>query len=51
MISNNIYRGNILKYSIQDHYQILAKQYDDFWGCSPGFIQFLTKNIINTIIL
>lgn len=51
MIYNDISRGNILKYSIQNHYQNLAKQYDDFWGCSPDFIQFLTKNIINFLKL
>ncbi|CCQ57109.1 class I SAM-dependent DNA methyltransferase [Crocosphaera watsonii WH 8501] len=35
-----------MKYSIQEHYQKLAQQYDDFWGTSSDFIDFLTQAII-----
>ncbi|MDJ0599413.1 MAG: class I SAM-dependent methyltransferase [Crocosphaera sp.] len=40
-----------MQYSIQEHYQSLAKQYDDFWGTSSDFIEFLTKKIIEYLKL
>ena len=40
-----------MKYSIQNHYQNLAKKYDDFWGSSPDFIQFLAQKIIESLRL
>ncbi len=40
-----------MKYSIQEHYQKLAKQYDDFWGNSSDFIEFLSKKIIENLQL
>ncbi|MDJ0842697.1 class I SAM-dependent DNA methyltransferase [Crocosphaera sp.] len=41
----------MLQYSIQDHYQNLAKQYNDFWGTSTDFIEFLTEKIIEHLHL
>ena len=40
-----------MKYSIQNHYQTLAKKYDKFWGSSPEFINFLTQKIIESLKL
>ncbi|MDJ0661056.1 MAG: class I SAM-dependent methyltransferase [Crocosphaera sp.] len=40
-----------MQYSIQEHYQNLAKQYDDFWDTSAEFIEFLTKKIIEHLQL
>ncbi len=40
-----------MKYSIEDHYQNLAKQYDEFWANSSEFIDFLTKAIIGNLQL
>ncbi len=40
-----------MKYSIQEHYQNLAKQYDDFWGTSSHFIEFFTKKMIENLQL
>ncbi|MGK7884097.1 MAG: class I SAM-dependent methyltransferase [Crocosphaera sp.] len=40
-----------MKYSIQEHYQKLAKKYDDFWGNSSDFIEFLSKKIIENLQL
>ncbi len=40
-----------MKYSIQEHYQKLATQYDDFWGTSSDFIEFLSKKIIEHLQL
>lgn len=40
-----------MKYSIQEHYQKLANQYDDFWANSSEFIYFLTQAIIENLQL
>ena len=40
-----------MKYSIQNHYQTLAQKYDQFWGSSPEFINFLTQKIIESLKL
>jgi ubiquinone/menaquinone biosynthesis C-methylase UbiE len=40
-----------MTYSIQNHYQTLAKRYDQFWASSPEFITFLTEKIIEALQL
>ncbi|MGK7955488.1 MAG: class I SAM-dependent methyltransferase [Crocosphaera sp.] len=42
---------NIMQYSVQEHYQKLATQYDDFWGTSSDFIEFLSHKIIEALQL
>ncbi|MEL4896133.1 class I SAM-dependent methyltransferase [Crocosphaera sp. Alani8] len=40
-----------MKQSIQNHYQTLADNYDQFWGISPEFIKFITQKIIESLNL
>lgn len=40
-----------MKYSVKDHYQNLANQYDEFWEYSPNFIDFLTHQMIKSLNL
>lgn len=40
-----------MQYSIQEHYQKLANQYDDFWANSSEFIDFLSQAIIEHLQL
>ncbi len=36
---------------VQNHYQKLSQNYDDLWNYSPDFIQFLSKNICESLNL